>query len=125
MVDAAPLFEERLALKRAAVVARRPMVESAVYAFGAHITTIIPGRTGCLQCFVPKPPPEWRRQLLVLGAMSGTAGCLAAAEVVKLLTGLGQPQAGTRLVMDMGTMQSRRLKLARRTDGPVCGQPAA
>ena len=122
VVDAAPMFEERLALNRAAVAARRPMVECAVYAFEAHITTFIPGRTGCLQCLVPEIPPDWRRQFPVLGAVSGVAGSLGAVEVVKLLTGLGEPLAGTRLVMDLGAMQFRRLNLARRRDCPVCGQ---
>ena len=122
VVDAAPMFEERLALNRAAAAARRPMVECAVYAFEAHVTTFIPGRTGCLQCLVPEIPPNWRRQFPVLGAVSGVAGSLGAVEVVKLLTGLGEPLAGTRLVMDLGAMQFRRLNLARRRDCPVCGQ---
>jgi len=46
-------------------------------------------------------------------------------EVVKLLTGLGEPLAGMRLVMDLGTMEFRRLKLARRTDCPVCADVRA
>ena len=121
VVDAAPMFEERLALNRAAVAARKPMVECAVYAFEAHLTTFIPGRTGCLQCLVPEIPPDWRRRFPVLGAVSGVAGCLGAVEVVKLLTGLGEPLADTRLVMDLGTMEFRRLKTGRRVDCPVCG----
>jgi len=121
VVDAAPMFDERLALNRAAVAARKPMVECAVYAFEAHITTFLPGRTGCLQCLVPAIPPDWKRHFPVLGAVSGVAGCLGAVEVIKLLTGLGEPLAGTRLVMDLGTMQFRRLKTARRADCPVCG----
>jgi len=121
VVDAAPMFGERLALNRAAVAARRPMVECAVYAFEAHVTTFIPGRTGCLQCLVPEAPPDWKRQFPVLGAVSGTAGCLGAVEVVKLLTGLGQPLAGTRLVMDLGSMEFRRLQAPRRLDCPICG----
>ncbi|MFM8471605.1 MAG: HesA/MoeB/ThiF family protein [Limisphaerales bacterium] len=122
VVDAAPMFEERLALNRAAVAARKPMVECAVYALEAHLTTFIPGRTGCLQCLVPEIPPDWRRRFPVLGAVSGVAGSLGAVEVVKLLTGLGEPLAGTRLVMDLGTMQFRRLKIAWPPACPVCGQ---
>jgi molybdopterin/thiamine biosynthesis adenylyltransferase len=121
VVDAAPMFEERLALNCAAVAARKPMVECAVYAFEAQVTTFIPGRTGCLQCLVPETPPDWKRHFPVLGAVSGTAGCLGAVEVIKLLTGLGEPLAGTRLVMDLGTMQFRRLKTVRREDCLVCG----
>jgi molybdopterin-synthase adenylyltransferase len=57
----------------------------------------------------------------VLGAVSGTAGCLGAVEVVKLLTGLGEPLAGMKLVMDLGTMEFRKLKIAREPACPVCG----
>jgi len=121
VVDAAPLFPERYALNRAAVRAGKPMVECAMYALEAQITTILPGRTPCLQCFTPEPPPDWKRQFPVIGAVSGTVGCLGAVEVIKLLTGLGEPLAGTLLTMDLGTMQFRRLRIARREDCPVCG----
>ena len=120
VVDAAPLFPERYALNRAAVQARKPMVECAMFALEAHITTILPGRTPCLRCITPEPPPDWKRQFPVLGAVSGTVGCLGAIEVVKLITGIGEPLAGTLLTMDLGTMQFRRLKIARDPDCPVC-----
>ena len=120
VVDAAPLFTERYALNRAAVAAGKPMVECAMYALEAHITTIIPGRTPCLACLAPEPPTDWKRQFPVIGAVSGTVGCLGAVEVIKLLTGLGEPLAGTLLTMDLGTMQFRRLKISRCADCPVC-----
>ncbi|MBI3879816.1 MAG: HesA/MoeB/ThiF family protein [Verrucomicrobia bacterium] len=122
IVDAAPLFDERYAMNRAAVALRRPMVECAMYAMEAQVTTFIPGRTGCLRCLVPEPPPDWKRQFPVVGAVSGVAGCLGAVEVIKLITGLGEPLAGTQLVMDLATMHFRRLKTARRKDCPVCAE---
>jgi len=122
VVDAAPLFAERYALNGAAVRAGKPMVECAMFALEAHITTILPGRTPCLRCIAPEPPPDWKRQFPVLGAVSGTVGCLGAIEVVKLLTGIGEPLAGTLLVMDLGSMQFRRMKVVRREGCPVCGR---
>jgi molybdopterin/thiamine biosynthesis adenylyltransferase len=121
VVDAAPLFPERYALNRAAMQAGKPMVECAMYALEAQIMTILPGRTPCLRCLAPEPPPEWKRQFPVVGAVSGTVGCLGAVEVIKLLTGLGRPLFGTLLTMDLGTMEFRRLKVARRKDCPICG----
>lgn len=121
VVDAAPLFAERYALNGAAVAAKKPMVECAMYALEAHLTTILPGRTPCLRCFTPEPPPDWKRQFPVIGAVSGTVGCLGAVEVIKLLTGLGNPLAGTLLTMDLGTMLFRRLRIARRRGCPECG----
>lgn len=120
IVDAAPLFEERFALNRAAVIARKPMIECAMYAMEAHLTCILPGRTPCLECLVAEPPPEWKRRFPVLGAVSGTVGCLAAAEVVKLITGTGSPLAGVLLTMDLASMEFRRMKIHRRKDCPVC-----
>ena len=120
VVDAAPLFAERFALNKAAVVQRKPMVESAMYAMEAQLTTILPGSTPCLRCFVGEAPGHWTRKFPVLGAISGTVGCMAAVEVVKLLTGLGKPLAVVLLSMDLGTMEFRRLKIARAADCPEC-----
>lgn len=120
VVDAAPLFEERYALNRAAVTAGKPMVECAMYSLEAHVTTFIPGQTGCLRCLVPEPPPHWRRQFPVVGAVSGTAGCLGAVEAIKLITGIGEPLADTLLTMDLGSMRFRRHRISRRADCPVC-----
>ncbi|MEI6714097.1 MAG: HesA/MoeB/ThiF family protein [Verrucomicrobiota bacterium] len=124
VVDAAPLFEERYALNRAAVLARKPMVESAMYALEAQLTTIVPGQTPCLACIVPEKPPEWKRRFPVLGAVSGTVGALAATEVVKLLTGLGSPLTGVLLSMDLGTMEFRRLRIIKRNDCAICSSVA-
>ena len=120
VVDAAPLFEERFALNRAAVRQGKPMVECSMYSMEAHVTTILPGRTACLQCLVPEKPADWKRQFPVIGAVSGTAGCVGAVEVIKLLTGIGDALAGSMLVMDLRTMNFRRVKTARRSDCPVC-----
>ena len=121
IVDAAPLFEERFALNRAAVAARKPMVECAMYAFEAQLTTILPGKSPCLECWVGENPSGWRRRFPVLGAVSGTVGCLAAVEVVKLIAGIGVPLYGLLLTMDLASMEFRKLRLARSKDCPVCG----
>ena len=121
LVDAAPLFEERFALNRAAVALGKPMVECAMFALEARLTTFIPGRTGCLTCLHREAPPDWRREFPVLGAVSGTVACMAAVEVVKLLTGLGAPLADTLLTMDLGSMQFRRLRIGQSPGCPVCG----
>ncbi len=121
VVDAAPMFEERLALNAAAVRARKPMVECAMHALEASVTTFLPGKTGCLACYVPDVPPAWKRQFPVFGAVSGTAGCIGAMEVIKLITGIGETLAGEMLSMNLATMQFRKVRLPRRADCVVCG----
>jgi len=125
LVDAAPLFEERYAMNQAAVHHRKPLVESAMYAMEATLTTILPGQTPCLACITPEKPAWWKRQFPVLGAVSGTVGAMAAVEVVKLLTGIGRPLTGRMLVMDLGTMHFRTVNIRHREDCAVCGTGSA
>lgn len=121
VVDAAPLFQERLALNAAAVRAGKPMVECAMHSLEASVTTFLPGRTGCLACYVPEPPPTWTRQFPVFGAVSGTAACIGAMEVIKWITGIGTLLAGEILAMDLATMQFRKVALPRHAGCAVCG----
>jgi molybdopterin/thiamine biosynthesis adenylyltransferase len=121
VADCAPLFEERFQMNREAVRQRKPMVECAVYELEAQITTIVPGQTPCLTCVYPEPPPDWRREFPVFGAVSGTVGCLGAMEVIKVLTGLGAPLLGCLLTCDLRTMSFRKVNTRRRADCRVCG----
>lgn len=122
VVDAAPMFEERLAMNDAAMKLGRPIVECAMYEMQATITTIIPGRTPCLRCIVPEPPEPWKRQFPVFGAVSGTVGCLGAMEAIKLLAGLGEPLAGRMLTMDLRTMRFRMVQLTPAAECPTCAR---
>lgn len=125
VVDAAPLFQERLALNAAAVRARKPLVECAMHSLEASVTTFVPGKTGCLACYVPEVPPTWKRQFPVFGAVSGAAACIGAMEVIKLLTGLGECLLGELLSINLETMQFRKVRLPHRTDCAVCGGVSA
>lgn len=120
-VGAAPLFDERMAMNRAAVQLKRPLVDCAMFDFQTQLTTILPGQTACLACICPEPPAVWRRQFPVLGAVSGVVACLGAVEVVKLICGLGETLAGRMLLGDLSTMQFQSLETLRRRDCPVCG----
>lgn len=122
VVDCAPLFPERFAMNAEAVRQRKPMVECSMYELEAHLTTIIPGQSACLKCIVPEEPPTWKRQFPVFGAVSGTVGCMAAMEVIKIVSKLGEPLVGRMLRFDLRTMAFRTLKVVRRDNCPVCGQ---
>jgi molybdopterin/thiamine biosynthesis adenylyltransferase len=121
VVGAAPLFTERLLLNREAVRQNKPLVDSSMYDLEGRLMTILPGRTACLACLYPEPPPNWKREFPVLSAVSCTVGSLAAMEVIKLIAGLGEPLAGKLLTFDLRDMTFRTLAIARRPDCNVCG----
>lgn len=120
VIDCAPLFAERFAMNRAAVGQRKPLIECAMYDLEASLTSVIPGETPCLRCWTPEAPPAWRREFPVFGAVSGTVGCLAAMEAIKILAGIGEPLAGTLLTCDLRTMSFARRRLQRNAACPVC-----
>ena len=119
--DCAPLFEERFAMNRQAVLQNKPIVECAMYDLDAQITTVIPGETACLSCLFPEKPPEWRREFPVFGAGSGTVGCLAAMEAVKVLGGFGEPLTNQLLTFDLRFMRFTKLAIEKREGCRVCG----
>jgi molybdopterin/thiamine biosynthesis adenylyltransferase len=108
-------------LNAAAFRLRKPMVECAMHTLEASVTTFIPGKTGCLACYVPDVPPTWKRQFPVFGAVSGAVACLGAMEVIKLITGIGEVLCGEMLSMNLATMQFRKVRLPKRADCRVCG----
>jgi molybdopterin/thiamine biosynthesis adenylyltransferase len=124
VVGCAPLFAERLLLNREAVRQGKPLVDCAMYDLEAQLTTVLPGRTPCLACLTPAPPPEWRREFPVFGAVAGAVGCLGALEAIKVLAGLGEPLAGRLLLCDLRDMTFRRMTVQRRPDCGVCGRSA-
>ena len=124
VVDAAPMFAERLALNRACVKQGKPLIDCAMYGFELQVTTVIPGKTACLACLYPEEPPAWKRKFPVLGAVAATAGSIGATEAVKLLAGLGDPLAGRLLIADLRDMSFRTVKLSRRPDCAVCASRA-
>jgi molybdopterin/thiamine biosynthesis adenylyltransferase len=122
VVDCAPLFEERFLMNHEIVAQRKPMVDCAMYELEAYLTTIVPGLTPCLGCLYPAPPPAWRRQFPVFGAVSGTVGCLGAMEAIKVIAGLGEPLQGKMLVCDLQEMAFRKFELRRNPLCPICGE---
>ena len=121
VVSAAPLFEERLAMNAAAVHAGKRIVHCAMYDMEASVLVTEPGRTACLACLTPEAPAWWKREFPVFGSVAGVAGSLAATEVIKCLSGLGQSSTGKLIAMDLANNHLRTVAVARDPGCLVCG----
>ena len=120
IASCAPLFQERLLLNRAAVEQKKPLVDCAMYELEAQLTTVVPGRGPCLACLYPTEPTAWKRRFPVFGAVAGTIASLGAMEVIKVLSGIGEPLVGKLLVCDLADMSFRKVQLRRDDACPVC-----
>lgn len=111
VVDAAPMFQERLAMNDAAQRRSIPVVEAAMFELEATLTVIHPPETATFRDWVPEVPPTWKRRFPVFGGVSGTVGSLAAMEAIKLIAGFGEPLKNRLLRMDLRTMRFHTIGL--------------
>lgn len=71
------------------------------------------------------PPPELVPGCAeggVLGVLPGIIGSLQALEVIKVVTGIGEPLAARFYIFDALRFESRTFSISRRDDNPVNGQ---
>jgi bacteriocin biosynthesis cyclodehydratase domain-containing protein len=54
--------------------------------------------------------------------VSGTVGCLAAMEAIKVIAGLGEPLYGRMLTLDLRDMTFATRRLVRNPACAVCGE---
>jgi molybdopterin/thiamine biosynthesis adenylyltransferase len=120
VVCCVPLFTERFLLHEQAVRQKRPFIDCAMYELSGQVTTVLPGRSACLACRTPEPPPGWQRKFPVIGAVSGTVGCLGAMEAIKLVCGIGELLTDRVLLFDLRDMRFRIVQTERRPDCRVC-----
>lgn len=93
-----------------------------MYSLEGQVTTIIPGKTACLQCLYPEIPPSWKRKFPVFGAVSAAAASFATMEGIKVIAGMEPALAGKILYFDLENMTTRKIPIQRRVDCPVCGK---
>ena len=122
-ISARPNFSERRVLNEACVRRGIPMVEAAMNGMEGYLFDVIPGETPCLHCLYPEDDPVWEELgFPVLGAVSGTLGCLMAIEAIKLLTGYGKPLASQMLIFNTFDMEFRKVKIRRDPGCKICGK---
>lgn len=111
IVDAAPMFQERLAMNDAAEKQGKPVIEAAMYELEASLTVIHPPRTRRFRDLVTDVPEGWQRRFPVIGAVSGTVGCMAAMEVIKLVAEFGDPLLNRLVRIDLRSMRFDTIRL--------------
>lgn len=126
IVDGTDNFPTRYLTNDACVLLGKPNVYGSIFRFEGQ-ATVFSARDGgpCYRCLYPEPPPPGLVPSCaeggVLGVLPGVIGTIQATEVIKLLTGIGEPLIGRLLLYDALSMRFRELKLHRNPSCPVCG----
>lgn len=125
IVTAVDNFPSRFLLNDACVLLRKTLVEGAILRFTGLAMTIKGGETACYRCVFPEMPSAASvpspAEAGVFGPVAGTIGCLQACEVVKVLTGIGEPLYDRLLQFDAAEMRFQEVMLGREPACSVCG----
>ncbi len=130
IVDGTDNFNARYLNNDAAFFARRPLVYGSVFKFEGQVTVFDPSAGGpCYRCLFPEPPAAGSvpncGEAGVIGALCGVIGSIQALEVIKIITGTGEPLRGRWLLHDALSADFRTLQLAPNPACPLCGnQPS-
>ena len=136
VVDGSDNFTTRFLAADTAFAVGRPLVTAAVAEFDGSITTLKPYERGAdgefnpsYRCLFPAPPPPGLVPACVeagiLGAVVGVLGTLAATEVLKLITGVGEPLVRRLLMVDLKSMRFETIDYRRNPTTVVPELPSA
>jgi adenylyltransferase/sulfurtransferase len=128
VADGTDNFPTRYLVNDASVLAGKPNVYASIFQFEGQVSvfnyTNANGETGPnYRDLYPTPPPPGLvpncAEGGVLGVLPGIIGSLQANEVIKVITGVGEPLSGRFFVFDALSFESRTLRITKQKDSPA------
>lgn len=125
VVDGTDNFTTRHVVGDACYLAGVPSVWGSVFQFQGQVSVFPAGGRPCYRCLYPEPPPAELAPSCaeggVFGALCATVGSVQAAEVLKLIIGIGEPLIGRVWSHDGWEAKTRVLSFPPRDDCVLCG----
>ena len=125
VVDGTDNFPTRYLLNDACVLLGKPDVWGSIYRFDGQTSIWWAQHGPCYRCVFPEPPPPGLVPSCaeggVLGVLCAAIGSIQAAEVVKLIVGVGDPMVGRLLVHDALRQSWDVLTVQKNPGCAVCG----
>lgn len=116
VLDGSDNFGTRYLVNDACVLADRPLVYGAIQGFEGQASVFNWHGGPTYRCLFPEPPEPGTVPNCadggVLGVLPGLIGTVQALEVIKLLTGVGEPLSGKLLLWDALTMSTRTVRFS-------------
>ena len=128
VLDCTDNFAAKYLINDACAALKKPFVHAGISAFCGQLLTVLPGKSACLRCLFPAPPPlaapESSPSAGPLGAIPGVIGSLQAVEALKFLAGVGALLTDTLLTYDGLEAEFKPVHATRNPACPACGDGA-
>lgn len=126
LVDGSDNFPTRYLLNDLAVLSGRPYVYGSIFRFEGQVSVFDARKGACYRCLFPEPPPPGMVPSCaeggVFGVLPGTVGTLQAAEVIKLILGIGEPLVDILLLYDALDASLQSVRLRKNPKCRICGE---
>ncbi len=131
VADGTDNFPTRYLVNDACVLLGKPNVYASIYRFEGQVSvfnyTDQAGKLGPnYRDLFPTPPPPGLVPSCaeggVLGVLPGIVGSIQANEVIKIITGIGNPLSGRLFLFDALSFETRTLKINRDENNPLNGK---
>lgn len=107
----------RLVLNAGVLSKGIPLVHGAVDGPLGQVTVVVPGKTACLECFLPEVKSG---MIPAIGSVVSVIGGIEATETIKMISGKGKPLVGRLLSLKASTWDIRVVELEKRPGCTGC-----
>lgn len=124
VMDALDAMAPRYALNRACNELNIPFIHGGVIMQSGTVSTILPGKTACLECFQGSIRDEDLQSCAVLGVHPSVISMIASiqvSEAVKIILGQDPVLASKLLFADLSDLSVDKIQLSKLENCPVCG----
>lgn len=126
VADGTDNFPTRYLVNDASVIAGKPNVYASIFQFEGQVSVFNYNNGPNYRDLYPTPPEPGLvpncAEGGVLGVLPGIIGSLQANEVIKVITGIGEPLSGRFFVFDALTFETRTLKISKSPNTPEIKQ---
>ncbi|MBA4397221.1 MAG: hypothetical protein C0394_07555 [Syntrophus sp. (in: bacteria)] len=125
LVDGTDNFRTRYLINDLCVRTGKTYVYGALYRLEGQVSVFNARKGPCYRCLFPEPPPADlvvnSAESGIYSALPGIVGTIQAAEVLKLILGIGSPLIGRLLLCDALHMSFQEVRLPKAPDCAICG----
>ncbi|AWK62062.1 HesA/MoeB/ThiF family protein [Helicobacter cinaedi] len=126
VVDGCDNFASKFLINDACVLLNKPYSHGGILRFSGQSMSVKPKESACYACIFDSPPPQGSvpscAEAGVFGSVAGILGSIQATEVLKIITGIGEPLYNQLLSFDSLSMAFRKVGLKRNPQCRVCGE---
>lgn len=118
VVDCTDNFQTRYLLNDACVLLDKPLVYGSIFRFEGQVSVFNLNKSANYRDLYPEPPAPGTvpncEEGGVLGVLPGIIGCLQANEVLKIISGIGDPLTNKLLLFDTLTLETQIINFPNR-----------